>query len=249
MESISLSTIWENCSISLRCCLFANLAFWSASVLNVWVDHLAYTKTVPWLSELKLQKDRYLSRSELWDVVTLAGFNLLVVAPLICCPLFEWGWDSLYPSESGIRLMESSEWNWKREILLLPVDMFVNEVSFYVAHYVMHRWLYQSIHKVHHRFKAPCAMAAAYAHPLEFIFGNVLCIALGPIITNGHPYTSYFYFTMAILSTCKGHSGYNFLNAVTHDNHHQYSNYNYGVLHIGDFVMGTTYIPPIPKKQ
>ena len=82
-------------------------------------------------------------------------------------------------------------------------------------------------------------MAAAYAHPLEFIFGNVLGIGAGPILTNAHPYTAYAWFTLALLSTCKGHSGYDILNARTHDIHHQLTNFNFGVIDLGDYVMGT----------
>ena len=92
-------------------------------------------------------------------------------------------------------------------------------------------------------------MAAAYAHPLEFIFANVAAIGVGPILTNAHPYTAYTYFALALLSTCKGHSGYDILNAQTHDDHHQYTEFNFGVLHLGDAVMGTSYDRGKPKKQ
>lgn len=234
-----LWNLWETLSISLKCTIFANGAFWLASAVNAWADHLAQTKQSPYLARLKLQPSVFLTKDEFLDVISVAAFNMLLVAPLVCCPLFEICWNALHPAD---RMTESEPWHWKRELPLIPCYMMATEFFFYGAHYCMHKpWLYQTIHKVHHRFKAPCAMAATYAHPIEFILGNVAPIASGPMLLNAHPYSAYFWFAMALLSTCKGHSGYNFLNAQTHDVHHQYSMGNYGVLHIGDFLMGTTF--------
>lgn len=226
-------------SICETCCIFANVAFWVASIANLIVDELS--KTNGYLLSLKLQPKRHLSHRELRDVFLLTVFNMVIVAPFVCCPIFEVLWDNLH----SFRLTVASPFVWKRELLLLPVDMFVNEVTFYAAHYLLHQpLLYSRIHKVHHRFQAPTAMTAAYAHPVEFIFGNVLCIGLGPILTNAHPFTAFFWFSAAMLSTCKGHSGYDWLNAATHDAHHQYTMYNFGVLHFGDYIMGTS----LPKE-
>ena len=254
-------------SISLRCCICGNVAFWFASIINIFVDYVAYNAKTPlssskpnasrnassssswksshYLIQLKLQPTIFLSTKELFDAIILAGFNMLIVAPFICCPLFECLWNSIHGTN---RVFETDIWNWKQEILVVwPMNMIINEITFYGAHYIMHYLnsgclSYQIIHKIHHRFTAPNAICAAYAHPIEFIFGNVLCICIGPIIMNSHPYTSYAWFTLALLSTCKGHCGYNILNAKTHDIHHEKAFHNnYGVLHFGDYIMNTTY--------
>ena len=232
-------------SICVLCCVFANLAFWFASLVNLAVDHLA--KNDGPMQTKKLQPKQHLSSRELVDVFLLSAFNMVVVAPYMCCPLFELLWDYLHPDQ---RLSVSSPFEWKRELAILPFNMLVNEVTFYGAHYALHQpFLYRTIHKVHHRFHAPTAMAAAYAHPLEFIFGNVLCIGLGPILSNAHPYAAFAWFSAAMLSTCKGHSGYNVLNAATHDAHHQYTTYNYGVLHLGDYCMGRGLPDPLKRRN
>jgi hypothetical protein len=52
----------------------------------------------------------------------------------------------------------------------------VEDVLFFYGHYASH-WppLYQRVHKQHHEFKAPFAFAAAYAHPIEGLFGTYDC--------------------------------------------------------------------------
>lgn len=78
------------------------------------------------------------------------------------------------------------------------------------------------------------------AHPLEFLVGNLLPIYLGPIITNAHPLTSYFWFAAAIIGTCKGHSGYRIFGCADyHDEHHFYYKYIYGGIYVLDFLIGT----------
>ena len=43
------------------------------------------------------------------------------------------------------------------------------QVCFFYTHWAMHHGaLYRRIHKQHHEFKAPFALAALYAHPIEF---------------------------------------------------------------------------------
>jgi len=40
----------------------------------------------------------------------------------------------------------------------------------------------RNIHSVHHRHKIPVGLAATYAHPIEFLCGNVVAAASGPLI-------------------------------------------------------------------
>lgn len=56
----------------------------------------------------------------------------------------------------------------------------VREITFYYSHRLLHHpYLYKRIHKKHHTWISPIAIAAAYCHPLEHVVSNVIPIALG----------------------------------------------------------------------
>ena len=116
------------------------------------------------------------------------------------------------------------------------------DVWFYATHKMLH-WprFYKAIHKLHHRFKAPTAVASMYAHPVEFTIGNVLGVILGPAITNCHPFTACFWYAFSLISTGGSHSGYLFFSAEGHDAHHEFFNYNFGVSVFMDKLCGTCY--------
>ena len=111
---------------------------------------------------------------------------------------------------------------------------------FYWTHRALH-WptLYRRVHKIHHRYKAPVAAVAVYAHPLEFLVGNVAGVLLGPVLSNCHPYTAYLWVATSLVSTCGAHSGYTFFSAQKHDDHHQFFNWNFGVGPMCDVLFGS----------
>ena len=80
-----------------------------------------------------------------------------------------------------------------------------------------------------------------YAHPIEFVFGNLAGVILGPAITNCHPMTTAFWICLALFTTGGSHSGYKFLGAKSHDHHHQYFDCNFGVGGVWDSVFSTDY--------
>ena len=48
------------------------------------------------------------------------------------------------------------------------ICLLMREAMFYYSHRLLHvPYLYRRIHKKHHRFTAPIALAAQYAHPIE----------------------------------------------------------------------------------
>jgi sterol desaturase/sphingolipid hydroxylase (fatty acid hydroxylase superfamily) len=235
-----VSTFWISASTSFRCSALSNAIFWIASLVGLYADHLVETKKSPFLTKCKIQNDVFISGNDLRDLILLASLNMLFVSIFLCCPMYEFLWDQLHSSN---RLVDSDEWIWQQELLLkLPVHLLVADLGFYLIHCKLHYspWLYKHIHKIHHRFPAPTAMASVYAHPVEFCLGNLLPIYMGPILTNAHPKTCYIWWCMSILGTCKGHSGYRILgHADYHEEHHYYYKHNYGGMYVSDFLFGT----------
>ena len=257
-------TIWNKSSTSVRCNIISNVVFWILSLLGLCADHLvgsatvntksfssqSKTKIVQILLRCKLQPHKSITGRDRKDLVFLTSFNMLFVSFFICCPIYEWVWNQIQGTH---RLSESQDpWNWPNELLFkLPVHMVMTDMAFYVIHCLLHHspLLYRYIHKMHHRFTAPTVMACVYAHPIEFVVGNVLPIYLGPIFTNAHPKTCYIWWALAMLGTCKGHSGYQiFGHADYHEEHHLVNKYNYGGIGLMDYLCGTKIIL-CTKKQ
>ena len=59
----------------------------------------------------------------------------------------------------------------------------LEDFTFYCSHRFLHwKVIYPYIHKIHHEHNTTVTIAAEYAHPIEFILGNMLPTAVGPLI-------------------------------------------------------------------
>jgi sterol desaturase/sphingolipid hydroxylase (fatty acid hydroxylase superfamily) len=118
----------------------------------------------------------------------------------------------------------------------------LREILFYYSHRVLHLpSIYPKIHKVHHRFTAPVALAAQYAHPIEHLLANTLPISFPPTILQCHVVTFWLFLAYQLLETSTVHSGYDFLSGIAkkHDAHHEKFFINFGSIGLLDWVHGT----------
>ena len=91
--------------------------------------------------------------------------------------------------------------------------MLCEDIFFYFSHRILHmRQIYPYIHKVHHQHKVTVSMGAIYHHPLEFVFGNVVPTASGPLIlgSNMHITAAFTWYAIRVIETLEAHSGYDF---------------------------------------
>jgi sterol desaturase/sphingolipid hydroxylase (fatty acid hydroxylase superfamily) len=166
--------------LTWRCISFANAGFWGMSSFCSALDHLAPS------AYRRIQGDKSLLTSSEWlHVAALAAVNMTVVSYMASL-----GFEVLTTALHGRLPLETDPFVWYLQAPRLAACVVIVDLWFYWTHRALH-WppLYRTVHKIHHRFTAPCAVVAVYAHPLEFALGNLAAVALGPVLTNAHPYT------------------------------------------------------------
>jgi sterol desaturase/sphingolipid hydroxylase (fatty acid hydroxylase superfamily) len=91
--------------------------------------------------------------------------------------------------------------------------MLVEDLSFYFSHRLLHvPWLYPRIHKIHHEHKVSFSLASMHTHPLEYVFGNIIPVILGPGILGArmHRASVFGWYFMRAWESLDGHCGYSF---------------------------------------
>jgi len=198
---------------------------------------------------------------EWMDAFTLSMRNLFFVAPPLMFPLFYLplrmgeSWQEAYRRQwcegnSALRIPGLDQLDWQREFLNLLVHMATVETVFYWTHRLIHcKKLYGWIHKKHHRFTAPVSVASMYAHWIEFAFGNMAGVILGPFFTNCHPYHAFLWTCFAIVNTGGAHSGYFCFEGENHDMHHEVFNCNFGTAKFFDWLCKTRAVDLHPRRM
>jgi methylsterol monooxygenase len=210
--------------------------FWIPSLLYIWLDSL-----LPGYSARhKIQPPpKQPTKSEIVHCAVVVSRNQLL--SLVLGLLNTAAAISLAGKTAGFRV--DAELPSAAELAgSVAICSVLREVLFYYAHRLLHLpALYRRFHKTHHRFTAPVALAAQYAHPLDHILANALPIAIPLFLVDAHVLTAWSFLGIVLLETATVHSGYDFLDGMArmHDKHHERFEVNYGVLGWLDWLHGT----------
>ena len=82
--------------------------------------------------------------------------------------------EGVYSQPTSNELLRTYDFNLWVFLGNFIIHLIIIECWFYTSHRLLHYPpLYRTIHKIHHIYKAPTAIACIFAHPVEYCFGNV----------------------------------------------------------------------------
>lgn len=126
-----------------------------------------------------------------------------------------------------------SEYSLMSSMFNIFVSKYFSNILFYITHWYFHhnKELFK-YHQVHHEYRAPSGIRAAYTHPIDFVFGNMIPLGITPILLGADYITFLGIIILGNYNTIiLEHSGHS--DAPNHHIlHHKYSNCNYGAVWI-----------------
>ncbi|KAL4875729.1 putative C-4 methylsterol oxidase [Aspergillus karnatakaensis] len=132
------------------------------------------------------------------------------------------------------------------EILLhVALCVLLREIIFYYGHRALHHpLLYRYIHKTHHEFTTPIALAAQYCHPIEHVICNIAPLSLPARVIGVHIVTFWLFIAGSLIQAVIAHCGYRApalfgWKPEVHDLHHELFTVNYGIIGLWDRIHGT----------
>jgi len=128
----------------------------------------------------------------------------------------------------------------RENLCKIPLLLLCHEVLFYYIHRLLHEipWVYEYIHKIHHRWTAPMAISALYSHPVEHAVANIFpIIASAKLVDLNFSTLRIWHVVSLVNAMLSAHGGYRL--GSMHDLHHSRHTCNYGTLGILDKLHGT----------
>lgn len=147
-------------------------------------------------------------------------------------------------------------------LIHIPVFIIVEDTLFYWIHRFLHTpFMYKHIHKMHHQYHQPVALAFQYTHPIENFMTAGIPLFAGPLLLGSHIYTVWLWVCIRIAESMDGHSGYDLWfipfryfpfrpGPQVHDYHHSHNIGNYGSFFtLWDKLCGTDHSFKIYKES
>ena len=134
---------------------------------------------------------------------------------------------------------------WLEIPFAIIVLTLCSEFGFYWTHRLLHAvpFLYKHVHKRHHLFRTPIALAAEAQHPLEMMLCTAFGMTFWPFLFGTHAQVLIIGTVIGTFMSMHDHCGYwlftNGNQPFFHDWHHEKNDGNYGFLGIMDKLCGT----------
>lgn len=159
----------------------------------------------------------------------LICFNIFILMLITGVGLYYFADNIYYQGKIGVGII----------VLQIVAVLLIDDIYFYIWHILMHKnkFLYQKIHKIHHRANTPFPSEYLYVHPIEWMVGMIGPF-LGIFLLGGvHLYSFWMMLLIRNLHELDIHSGLK-SGALTkyfpfsgtnehHDMHHAYLDGNY----------------------
>lgn len=241
MESVS--TLWKNLLLRYSP---VRIAFVGVNIIQLtcfWFTSAVYI-SLPYVAPAfsarhKLQKhEKQPTPAEIWECFLVVFRNQVLSSALqlsiIVLDTFTGRppthrFDSTLPSVTEV----------VREVLLC---IFIREImSYYIHRLVHHPSIYQTVHKPHHSFTPPIALAGQYSGFVEHVLLGIIPIAVPPMLLKSHVVTFWVFLAMELFEVSTVHSGYDFFAgfARRHDLHHEKFGVCFGPTGLMDWIHNT----------